>query len=70
MAGLSLSQVKNTALPELKKYCYDYIHIAQAKVKHDGPKLLWVSLDTDKLAEAMQTAKNNWEMEEISFDKK
>ncbi|MBS0250709.1 MAG: hypothetical protein JSR78_06550 [Proteobacteria bacterium] len=70
MSGLSLSQVKNTALPELKKYCSDFLHVMQAKVQHDGPKLIWVSLDPDKLSEAMKEAKNNWEMEEISFDKK
>ncbi|RUP10308.1 hypothetical protein [Hyphomicrobium sp.] len=69
-AGLTFSEIKNTALPSLRKYCSDFLQIRQCKVHHDGPKLLWISLDVDAFREAMQNSKNHWEMEEISFDKK
>jgi hypothetical protein len=48
-AGLSEGEMKNRALPRLRKL--PFIEIRQMKLTPSGPKLLWVSLDLSILAE-------------------
>ncbi len=49
-AGLTLAEMKNRALPRLRKL--EFIEIRQMKLKPNGPKLLWVSLDLGLLYDA------------------
>lgn len=48
-AGLSEAEMKNRALPKLRKL--QFITVRQMKLKPSGPKLLWISLDQFKLNE-------------------
>lgn len=47
-AGLSEAEMKNRALPRLKKN--DFVEVRQMKLRPDGPKLLGIHLDLVKLA--------------------
>ena len=44
-AGLTDSEIRNYALPELKANCGDFLTFRAWKVRHDGPKVLFVSVD-------------------------
>lgn len=48
-AGLSDGEMRNRALPKLRKR--QFITIRQMKITPSGPKLLWISLDQTKLNE-------------------
>lgn len=47
--GLSESEMKNRALPKLRKR--QFMTIRAMKITPQGPKLLWISIDFDKMAE-------------------
>lgn len=51
-AGLTIGQLKNAALPKLKKHCTAFINIRPMKLAFDKPKQLWISLDTAAFEEA------------------
>ena len=53
-AGLSESEIKNYAIPKLKEHCAEFLRFEAWKLKHDGPKILWVSIDEPALQEAFQ----------------
>ena len=44
-AGLSDSEIKNYALPELKAQCKDFLTFEPWKVRQGGPKVLFISID-------------------------
>jgi len=48
-AGLSDGEMRNRALPKLRKR--QFITIRQMKISPNGPKLLWMSIEWDKLHE-------------------
>ena len=50
-AGLSESEIKNYALPKLKAFCADFLTFQAWKLKQDGPKMLWVSMDREAMYE-------------------
>jgi hypothetical protein len=51
-AGLSESETKNYALPELKANCGEFLRFEAWKVRHDGPKMLWVSINEPAMHES------------------
>jgi hypothetical protein len=48
-AGLTESEMKNRALPKLRKR--QFIEVRGMKLRPNGPKLLWISLDLGKLSQ-------------------
>ena len=61
-AGLSEGQMKNRALPRLRKQ--DFVKIRQMKLTPNGPKLLWMHLDNDELFHANEP----WEIYEMKLE--
>lgn len=49
-AGLSLSELKNRALPKIKKHCSDFIKIRAMRLTPKGVKLVWISVDPENIA--------------------
>lgn len=52
-AGLSEGEFKNRALPILRKECSSFLETMQARIVPTGPKLLWISIDTEAMAGAV-----------------
>ncbi len=61
-AGLSEGEMKNRALPRLRK-C-NFVEIRQMKITPDGPKLLWMRLDLEELASNTEP----WETYEMDLN--
>ena len=60
-AGLSEGEMKNRALPRLRKF--DFVKIRQMKLTPDGPKLLWMHLDVVALNDAIMPWDDMYEPE-------
>ena len=50
-AGLKESEIKNYAIPLLKANCAEFLTFQAWRLKQDGPKMLWVSVDEVAMAE-------------------
>lgn len=50
-SGLKTSEIKNYAIPLLKKHCSEFLEFRPMRVRHDGPNLLWVSVDEERMRE-------------------
>ena len=61
-AGLSEGEMKNRALPKLRKT--NFVEIRQMKLNPSGPKLLWMHLDAMEIFESTTP----WDMYELSLD--
>jgi hypothetical protein len=57
-AGLSDAEMKDRALPRLKKKCSSFVTIRTMRLSPSEPNLIWVSLDR----EAMSKAITPWDM--------
>jgi hypothetical protein len=53
-AGLSESECNNYAIPLLKANCAEFLRFESWKLRHDGPKSLFVSIDEAAMNERFQ----------------
>lgn len=69
-SGLTEHQVKDVALPMLRKYCSEFLTIKTMKVGYGSPNEVWISLDIDLMGDAAYDAKCNWDViEAVNFGK-
>jgi hypothetical protein len=62
-AGLTEAQLKNNALPRLRKYVNDCVGVKAMKTRNDGPKKLGIRLDVELLDEQLKgLAGESWDI--------
>lgn len=59
-AGLSENEMKDRALPRLRKSCAAFIEIRTMRIHRNGPNLIWISLDVEEMIECLTP----WDMYE------
>ena len=68
-AGLSEAEMKDRALPRLKKSCAGFIDVRPMRVTPDSPNLLWISLDPAGMADAVMGDNSMpWDMYEMALN--
>lgn len=63
-AGLSLSELKNRALPLIKKHCGDFVAIRPMRLTPNGVNLVWISLNPDNMPANITP----WDMHEAELN--
>jgi hypothetical protein len=63
-AGLSEAEMKDRALPRLKKTCASFVTVRTMRLSPDEPNLLWVSLDREQMNKAVTP----WDMHEAKLN--
>jgi hypothetical protein len=68
-AGLSEAEMKDRALPRLKKACAAFIEVRPMRLTPDSPNILWISLDPQGMANAvMGDSSLPWDMYEMALN--
>lgn len=60
-AGLTESEMKNYAVPRLKKACSTFLEIRTMRIAFGKPNMLWISLDWEAMQQAIVPL-DMWEM--------